>query len=346
MKKFLKYPLYSHLWKTRVSYININRMKYDFLESDEETNKKNSKTLRKSNSKLLEKILGSKNETIKIRMFKSYIQTNPNSRWKAISISHLLKCKIKKNETEMSVETNKCPVIVSSCSIPKQPEVDDSPKVRSFERPKRGEPAEVIWGFIPKEWTKFFVPMTGHSGFYTFLFTFCTYLLSKEKYVCDHEYYNGISLAILCIYCVKNYGPYVARYLDKEIDKYEKELNESKDQMKQNYIDSIDFEKKSQDCMEEQLVIVQAKRENVHLQREAEYRKRQMEVYEHVKRILDYQVGIEEVRKNIQHKNLIHWVTKEVENSLTPELKENYLQLCLADIESILKAHKEETGNK
>jgi F-type H+-transporting ATPase subunit b len=48
--------------------------------------------------------------------------------------------------------------------------------------------------------------------------SFATYLCSKEIYIMEHEYYNGLSLAILCIVIVKKLGPTVAAALDKDID--------------------------------------------------------------------------------------------------------------------------------
>lgn len=34
----------------------------------------------------------------------------------------------------------------------------------------------------------------------------------------EHEYYSGISLAIMAIFAVKKLGPGIAAYCDKEID--------------------------------------------------------------------------------------------------------------------------------
>lgn len=73
-------------------------------------------------------------------------------------------------------------------------------------------------GFIPEEWFQFFHKKTGVTGPYVFAFTLSTYLVSKEIYVLEHEYYSGLSLMIIWIILVKKLGPKVAAYLDKEID--------------------------------------------------------------------------------------------------------------------------------
>lgn len=65
---------------------------------------------------------------------------------------------------------------------------------------------------------QFFYPKTGVTGPYVFGAGLITYLCSKEIYVMEHEYYSGISLAIMAIFAVKKLGPGIAAYCDKEID--------------------------------------------------------------------------------------------------------------------------------
>jgi hypothetical protein len=55
-------------------------------------------------------------------------------------------------------------------------------------------------------------------GPYTFGVGLATYLVSKEIYVLEHEFYTGISILIMTVYIVKKFGPKFAAYLDKEID--------------------------------------------------------------------------------------------------------------------------------
>lgn len=73
-------------------------------------------------------------------------------------------------------------------------------------------------GFIPEEWFQLFHKKTGVTGPYVFAFTVSTYLLSKEIYVLEHEYYTGLSYLIMWIFFVKKLGPKLAAYLDKEVD--------------------------------------------------------------------------------------------------------------------------------
>lgn len=84
-------------------------------------------------------------------------------------------------------------------------------------RPIRGDPGEVLLGFVPYEWFTFFIHKTGYTGFGTFVFTLTTCLVSKEIYVLEHNFYNGLSMAILAWASVKYVGPHVTAYLDKEV---------------------------------------------------------------------------------------------------------------------------------
>jgi F-type H+-transporting ATPase subunit b len=122
----------------------------------------------------------------------------------------------------------------------------DRDEVR-FPRLVRAEfPDKVRHGFIPEEWFQFFYKKTGVTGQAIFKYTLSTYsyevvsfeihslfscigpyafgvglttyLISKEIYVLEHEFYTGISLFIMAVYAVKKFGPKVAAYLDKEID--------------------------------------------------------------------------------------------------------------------------------
>lgn len=82
----------------------------------------------------------------------------------------------------------------------------------------RQEPGKVRMGFVPEEWFQFFYKKTGVTGPYTFAFTLSTYLVSKEIYVLEHEYYTALSLLVMWVYGIKKLGPKLATFLDKEID--------------------------------------------------------------------------------------------------------------------------------
>jgi len=126
-------------------------------------------------------------------------------------------------------------------------------------RPVRIEPGKVRMGFIPEEWFTLFYSKTGVTGPYTLGVTLGTYLISKEIYVMEHEYYSGLSLALLCILAVKKLGPPLAKSLDKEIDEYEAAWNEGRVTEKSVLQEQIADEEKMQWSADGQNMLITAK---------------------------------------------------------------------------------------
>lgn len=219
------------------------------------------------------------------------------------------------------------------------PEIDIKigPEPPSIERPVRQEPGKVLLGFIPEEWMQFFIPKTGITGFYTFMFTFGTFLVSKEIYVLEHEFYNGLAVVATWWGLVKWAGPHVASYLDREVDEYENMFKKGREHDKNQLIEAIEEEGLAQYQQEGNVFLMDAKRENIALQLEEEFRKRQMIVYEEVKKRLDYHVELGQIYRRIHHKNLLEYVYKEVEKSITPDLHSkliNYgINMLVAELE-------------
>ncbi|EFX73626.1 hypothetical protein DAPPUDRAFT_325198 [Daphnia pulex] len=50
------------------------------------------------------------------------------------------------------------------------------------------------------------------SGPYTFRLGLATYLCSKKIYIIEHEYYAGLSIAIMIVYPVKELVPATAEF--------------------------------------------------------------------------------------------------------------------------------------
>ncbi|ENN77509.1 hypothetical protein YQE_06034, partial [Dendroctonus ponderosae] len=216
--------------------------------------------------------------------------------------------------------------------------VADTPASSTALRPQRQEPGKVRFGFVPEEWFQAFYNKTGVTGPYAFAFTLSTYLVSKEIYVLEHEFYSGLSILIMWTYGIKKLGPKVAAFLDKDIDNYEKEWNSGRENEKEVLQSQIANEEKLQWSIEGQNLLLAAKRENVGLQLEANYRERLHTAYQAVKNRLEYQVEKTNAERRIAQKNLIEYVVARVKASITPDQEKQNINKCISDLALLAKA--------
>lgn len=218
-------------------------------------------------------------------------------------------------------------------------DVSDSERdLVNFPRPVRlVEPGKVRMGFIPEEWFQFFHAKTGVTGPYAFGAGLTTFLCSKEIYIMEHEYYAGLSLGFMAVYAIKKFGPTVAKYLDMEVEKEDAALNASRNSAIENTSGAIADEKVEQERAQAQVMIFDAKHENVALQLEAAYRTNLMKVHDEVKRRLDYQVEVQNVQRNMEQKQMVDWVIRSVEAAVTPAQEKAALTQCIASIKTLAK---------
>ncbi|CAH0596512.1 unnamed protein product [Chrysodeixis includens] len=214
-------------------------------------------------------------------------------------------------------------------------EVGGARDEQNFPRPVRGEPGKVRLGFVPEEWFQFFHSKTGVTGPYTFGVGLATYLCSKEIFVMEHEYYTGLSLALMVYIAAKKAGPSLAAYLDKEVDSIENQWNESRTDTIKSLEDAVEAEKQAQWRAQGQELLIQAKKENVLLQLEAAYRERLMNAYTEVKRRLDYQLEKSNVERRLSQKHMVDWIVSNVTKAITPDQEKQALDRCIADLAAI-----------
>lgn len=213
----------------------------------------------------------------------------------------------------------------------------------NFPHPTRREyPVKVKYGFIPEDWFTRFYNKTGVTGPYALATGVSSYLLSKEIYVLEHNYYNGISMAILCVLVVKQLGPTLALYLDGELDEEIHEWNKNKDDQLNVYKEAIEWEKKAQESVKAQTMLIDAKHQMVAAQLEAAFRERQMEVYTEVVRRLNYMVAVSRARTNLLLRYMSTWVEDNVSEQLKkdPELSQRVIKHCIAQLRAIMPQHE------
>ncbi|XP_072930608.1 ATP synthase subunit b, mitochondrial-like [Epargyreus clarus] len=187
-------------------------------------------------------------------------------------------------------------------------------------------------GLIPEEWFLFFHSKTGVTGPYLFGIMLTNYLVSKEKFVMEHEYYCGLSIFVIIYYVSTNFGPAIGAALDKDVDEVANALEKSRTDEIAGLEGAIKAAKDAQWRAEGQQLLMDAKKENVAMQLEAVYRERLMQVYKMVKGRMDYHVKLYRAQARIQQKWMLEWILSQVMKSITPELEKQALNRAIEDL--------------
>jgi len=226
-------------------------------------------------------------------------------------------------------------LVIRSTSTTPTNKSEERDEVNFPRRVRPIHPGKVRMGFIPEEWFKALYPKTGVTGPYMLGVGMATYLCSKEIFVMEHEYYSGLALFVMAVYAIKNFGPSVAAYLDKEIEEVEGSWVQYREGSIAMIKESIENEKIAQSEAEGQSVLFDAKKENVALQLEAAYRERLATVHSEVKKRLDYQLETANVKTRIEQKHMVDWIVNSVKTSITPAQEAAALKQCFADLKGL-----------
>jgi len=206
----------------------------------------------------------------------------------------------------------------------------------NFPRPKRAMyPGKVRMGWIPDEWFTYFYNKTGVTGPYMFGTGLLTFVLSKEFWILEHEFWGGVSLFIMIVAGVKKFGPQVSAYLDKEQEAIADEFNAGKINEIKAYNDAIKDEKRAQFEAEGSKMLYEVKRENIGLQLEAAYRERLSHVWSEVKKRLDFQVDKQNVERTIQQRHMVQWIISQVRSAVDKESDAENLKKCIGDLKGL-----------
>ncbi|XP_063633614.1 ATP synthase subunit b, mitochondrial-like [Cydia splendana] len=187
-------------------------------------------------------------------------------------------------------------------------------------------------GFLPDEWFTFFYKQTGVTGPYLFFFNLTNYMVSKEIYVMEHEYYLGLSAFVVIFYATKKFGKGIGANLDKQVDAYAADLEKGRKMEMDYFNNAIKMAKDAQRRAEGQKLLMDAKKENVAMQLEAIYRERAMVVYRSVRGRMDYHIKRYQAEARIHQKWMLGWILREVHRSITPEFQERALQSAISDL--------------
>ncbi|CAM9845027.1 unnamed protein product [Bubo scandiacus] len=202
--------------------------------------------------------------------------------------------------------------------------------------PEKG--GEVRYGLIPEEFFQFLYPKTGVTGPYMLGTGLLLYLLSKEIYVVNHETVAAVCILSVIIYSVKKYGSAVAAFADKLNEEKVATALAVKNEAIKSLETAIEEEKKEQWRVEGCSYLFDAKRNNVAMLLETNYRERLLTVYNEVKKRLDYQVAMQNLKRQKEQDHMIQWVEKSVVQSITPQQQKESIAKCILDLKALSKS--------
>lgn len=196
-------------------------------------------------------------------------------------------------------------------------------------------PGKVRLGLIPDEWFQMFYSKTGVTGPYVFGTGFLLYLINKEIYVFGPETVHGVAVFGLVILAIKKYGHLWSEYVDKMREDQLTSAEEWKANSIKGYLQAIEDEKAELWRLEGRNSLFDAKRENVALQLDTEYRERQLAVTNAVKSRLDYHVAVEGMKTNMEQQHMVKWIEKNVIKSITPAQEKELMNKCISDLKNM-----------
>merc|ERR1712111_264967 len=100
---------------------------------------------------------------------------------------------------------------------------------------------------------------------------------------------------------------------------------------------SIESEKEAQVMASSYEELIQAKKDAVGLQLEAEYRSRLQNAYTQVKQRLDYQLEVSNVMRRVEQKHMVDWIITNVRKSITAKQEDDALKKCVSDLKALAK---------
>jgi F-type H+-transporting ATPase subunit b len=206
-------------------------------------------------------------------------------------------------------------------NFPRQPPLLDTPPTR--------------YHVIPESWFQFFYPKTGVTGPYLFAGAFTTFLLSKEWLVMEHELLGATSSIVIFAYAIPKFGPKVRDYIMKG---HQATIDGWDNWQKGNAAalgELIEEYKQSMNCGDVIKELYEARKQEIDLQLEGEYRNRLKKVYDDTKRRLNYLVAVADSQRQIHHHHMVNWVISNVHSSFGPKQESEVLDNCIMNLKQL-----------
>lgn len=103
-----------------------------------------------------------------------------------------------------------------------------------------------------------------------------------------------------------------------------------------NYLKNlIKAEETAQQNATQQKILFDAKRENIKLQLEAEFRRRQMVAYNEVRNRLEFLLAKQTAERQYQQQHMVNWIIENVAKGISAQQEKDVLQKCLSDLKQL-----------
>lgn len=161
---------------------------------------------------------------------------------------------------------------------------------------------------------------------------------SKELLIINAESYLACLMAFSVWVMIRYAKPDLQAWWDKSQAEELAKLNRLKERELKAITDNLDQIKAVEDLLAARFDIMQALKNREDMKREVQHRENLAEVEQEVKKRLDYQLDLQELKNKIEHEHIADWVTKEVVKSITPQQEQEAIAQCLAEIEALAHA--------
>ncbi|CAB3221706.1 unnamed protein product [Arctia plantaginis] len=138
----------------------------------------------------------------------------------------------------------------------------------------------------------------------------------------------------------KNFGRQIGEILDKEVKAVEDFMQKDRNEEIASHDAIIKEGELAQSRAKAQEILMEAKKENIVLQLEAEYRERLMMAYRAFRDRLQYHLKRSRTEKRFQQRWMIKWILKNVSKSVTPEFQREALSSAIRDLAALASQTK------
>lgn len=179
---------------------------------------------------------------------------------------------------------------------------------------------------------------TGDSGKWCLGIGLGAYILSKEYLIIHDETLLAVVLLSTVAWLYKKVGPMVGAMLDDYAQEILDQLNQGRVAKMAHLEEEIKLQESVEPMLKVGKDVFEILRENNAMELELEYRSRIHHVYNEVKKRLDYQVELEDLKKQLEQEHIVSWVKNAVIKSITPQQEKQTIVQCIKELKALAPA--------